>query len=476
MSETAQEIAEQTLPEPIVTVSDAGPALKKVSLEIPAELIAAKLGENYQSLQDEAAIPGFRRGHAPQRLLEKRFGKDIRLDVYNQLVSQAYQHAVEKYELRVLGSPELLGDDRDADLPESGSIKLEVEIEVVPEFKLPELKGLEVSKPLLEVTDEQVEAEVKRYGEMYGQQKAVDQAEGDDYITGDVRVLSESGEELQEQKGAQMVVPGDRRKFKGAIAGIIVQDLGNQLKGKKAGERVTITATGPKHHEVERIAGKPITIELDVSRVERLQPMSAEELVANFGLENEQALKDQTKQTLEQRNTAEQRRAMADQVVEAIMKQVDFDLPEKISSRQASSFLQRKAMDLMQQGVGAEEIEQRLAELRSSSEGQARQALKHVFVMDEVARTLDVEVTEAEVNGRIYQMATYQGLRPERLRDQMRRNGQLDNLFVRIREEKAINKLIAEAKVTEVSADEWAKLNGGDEAKPAKKPRAKKAD
>lgn len=462
MAATAQETTEQTLPEPIVTVTDAGPARKKVSLEVPQELIAAKLDENFNSLQDEALIPGFRRGHVPQRLLEKRFGKDIRRDVYNQLIGQAYQHAIAKHELRVLGSPELLGEDQDPVLPESGSIKLEIEIEVVPQLKLPELKGLEVKKPLFAVNDAQIAEEIKRYGEMYGQYKAVEQALGNDYITGDVRILGETGDPLQEQKGAQLLVPGEQRKHKGVIAGMIIEDLGKQLDGKKPGETVTIEATGPKHHENEQVADKPIKIELNISRVERLHPMTAQELVAAFGLENEDALRDQVKQTLEQRNTVEQRRAMGEQVVEAIMKQVEVELPEKISSRQAASFLERRAMDLMQQGVSPEELEQRLAELRSSTRDQAQQALKHVFVMDEVARSLDVEVTEAEVNGRIYQMAMQQGMRPERLRDQMRRNGQLDNLFVRIREEKAIGKLIDEAQVTEISSEEWAKSKGGE--------------
>ncbi len=461
-----------TLSEPTVTVEDAGPARKVLRIEVPAENIAAKLEENFKSLQHEAAIPGFRRGHAPKKLLERRFGNDIRKEVCNQLVGESYTAAVEKHELRVLGEPDIK-DAENVKLPESGPLHVEIEVEVVPEVKLPELKGIEVKKPVLEVSDAEVTAEIARLGEMYGQPKPADRTAGGDAITADLSIKGADGEVLETQSAVQMLVPGESRKYKGVVAGILVDDLGKHLENKKPGDTVTITATAPERHESEKLREKKLTIDVTISSIERMQPMSTEQLVEAMGLENEAALKGRIKERLDQQAEGKQRGAMAQQVVEFLLTSVELALPEKLSNRQADGILRRRAMEMMYQGAKPEDIEQQLAELRATSQETAARELKALFVLDEVARKLEIEVSEAEVNGRIVEMASYRGQRPERVREEMAKSGQLEQLFVQIREEKAVAKVLKDAKVTEISAEEWRKLQGEDEADAEGKPKKK---
>jgi trigger factor len=476
---------EQGLPEPTITLHNAGPARKKLSIEIPQESIAAKLAENFESLQNEALIPGFRRGHVPQKLLEKRFGSEIRRDACSQLVGEAYTLAVEKHGLRVLGEPHI-PDAENLKLPESGSLAVEIEVEVVPEFAIPELKGIEVRKPPLQVTDADVVQEIERYRQMYGQHKPAEKAEFEDYITADVTIRSPDDQVLHEAKGVTVVVPGKSRQHKGAVAGIIIEDLGKRLEGARAGDSIKIDATGPERHEQEKLAGQPLNLELNISRIERLTPMALEELVTAMGMDSEDSLRKQVREILERRAESEQRRAMAQQVLEKLMESVELELPERLSARKAENIFQRRAIKLMQRGATREEIEQNLADLRAASEKDARDQLKQLFILDAVARQLEVEVSEGEVNGRIVQMAMYQGIRPERLREQMRQNGQLDTLYVQVREEKAIARILQDAKISEVPADEVKAQEGKAQAaadKP-KKPstrkktgtKAKKAD
>ena len=89
-----------------VKVEDAGPGTKKVSIEIPQERIAAKLASQFKDLRKQAAIPGFRPGHAPQKLIEKRFAPDVKEQVRRSLISESYEQAVEKNKLQVIGEPE----------------------------------------------------------------------------------------------------------------------------------------------------------------------------------------------------------------------------------------------------------------------------------------------------------------------------------------------------------------------------------
>jgi trigger factor len=131
-----EERGEQT-----VTVEDIGPARKKLTIEVPAARIAKKFDAGYQKLKTDAQVPGFRRGRAPLRLLEKRFGSSIRDEVKGQIVSECYGQAIEDQKLEVLGEPEIK-DAEKLKLPESGPLKFEVEVEVLPTFELPSLEGI----------------------------------------------------------------------------------------------------------------------------------------------------------------------------------------------------------------------------------------------------------------------------------------------------------------------------------------------
>jgi trigger factor len=456
--------------EPIVKIEDAGPARKVLTIEVPAAAIAAKLEDNFRSLQNEAAIPGFRKGHAPKKLLERRFGSDIRKEVCSQLVGESYTAAVEKNELRVLGEPDIK-DAANLKLPESGPLSVTIEIEVVPDVTLPELKGIAVQKPVFVVTDEQVDAEIARFGEMYGQPKPVERTSHNDYITADITIKGEDGSVLVEQKAQQMVVPGEQRKFKGVVSGIVIEDLGNLLNDKQPGDVVTVTAAGPEGHETEKLRGQKLAIDISIQRIERLEPMTAAQLTEAMGLENEAALRGRVKERLDQQAANQQRSAMAGQVVKHLLASVELTLPEKLSARQAEGILRRRAMEMMYQGSKPADIEQNLADLRASSQETAQRELKALFILDAVARKLEVEVSEAEVNGRVAELAAQRGVRPERVREEMSKGGQLEQLYVQIREEKAVLKVLEDAKVSDIGIEEWNKSQGieGEEAAPKKK-------
>src|SRR5690349_21104344 len=139
-----------------IKIEDAGPATKRVSVEIPQDRIQTKLTEQFQELRQQAAIPGFRPGHAPQKLIEKRFSSDVKEQVRRSLISESYEQAVEKNNLQVIGEPTF--DNPDAiQLPESGPLTYSFEIEVQPDIKLPELKGVKVKQPKINVTDEHID-------------------------------------------------------------------------------------------------------------------------------------------------------------------------------------------------------------------------------------------------------------------------------------------------------------------------------
>src|SRR5437868_10686060 len=159
MSESEPAVAEQTEEPPFqydIRIEDAGPATKKVVVDIPKERIEQKLQEQFKELRQQAAIPGFRPGHAPQKLIERRFSNDVKEQVRRTLISESYEQAVEKNKLQVIGEPEF--DNPDAiKLPETGSLSYSFEVEVQPDIHIPELKGLKIKRPKIEVSEANVD-------------------------------------------------------------------------------------------------------------------------------------------------------------------------------------------------------------------------------------------------------------------------------------------------------------------------------
>ena len=198
MTENQSDTAVQEAPfEYPIRIEDAGPATKKVTVEIPQERIEKKLAEQFKELRSQAAVPGFRVGHAPQKLIEKRFSGDVKEQVRRSLISESYEQAIGKNNLQVLGEPQF-DNPEGIQLPETGSLSFSFQVEVQPEINLPLLTGLAVKKPKIDVTEENVDQAMQNLREQQGTLLPV---EDRGVQKGDVvRLMNAYVEWLQEQK------------------------------------------------------------------------------------------------------------------------------------------------------------------------------------------------------------------------------------------------------------------------------------
>lgn len=450
-------VATEDKPAQNVTVEDAGPARKKLIIEIPRERIEEKIESLYGRIRDDAQIPGFRRGRAPQRLIEKRFGEDIRNDAKGQLLSEGYSQAIEDHDLDVLGEPDVKDVD-EIELPESGPMKFEVEVEVSPDFELPDLTEIKVEKPSTEVSDDDVTAEIERFRERMGRMSPVEDegaeiAEGD-YVQVDAHLyaghgVAEDAEPLHHQHDAYVLIHGEEQDFKGHVMGILVPDMGKRLTGRKAGETETIEMTGPSGHEDEQVKGQPITLQLKLKRIERLEPVPMEQVIEQLGVESEDEVRNRVREMLEQRAQQRAEAQMHEQAVDQLLEKIDLELPESLTSRQTEQALQRQRMEMLYQGTPPQDLEERMAELRSESEDRAKRDLKRFFILDRIAKDKDVEVDHSEINQRIAMQAMQSGRRPERVRQEMQERGELQELYLSVREHKTLETIIEAAQVEE---------------------------
>jgi len=442
---------------PAVVVTDAGPARKRLTITIPADAVNDRIETSFGALQMEAAVPGFRRGRVPRALLERRFGSTLMQEARSQLLADAYSKAIEEKGLKPVSQPELDEANRDAPLVRGKDYTFTIDVEVVPDFQLPALEGVTIRRPVAEVSNEMVDAELRRNLYRFGTPQRIDGPfKPLDRLLGSVVVnLNDSSDVFFENNDAIVVVPDVEDKGKGQLLGILFDDLGPSLEGHSVGETIVFNTIGPESHEREELRGAKVKITYQIREAERIEPQTTESLAENFGLGTVDNLKAQIRLGLERRRDMEQRSAMREQVFQHLTDSVDFPLPEKLSQAQIQRNLDVMRMEMLHRGFEPDIVENRLAEMRGASESDTRRRIKLFFILARLAEHFKVEVSEAEVNGRIAQIAAQRNMRPDQVRVELERSNRINDVALSIREGKAADRIIDRAKITDVTAAEW---------------------
>jgi trigger factor len=458
---------------PEVKIEEVGPATKRLTITVSSDAVQAKLQESMGTLAAEAVLPGFRKGKAPKQLLEKRFGTNVRSEAKNQLIADAYGQAVEAHKIQPVGDPE--PTDAEIDLVDGKPLTFVVEVEVIPEFEPPDLEGIEIMRPQMEITEALIDHELQRQLLRMGTSNRIDaDLQAGDRVAAAVTVSREGQEapDVSDDNALLVVPPADEG---GPVLGLYIDDLGKRLAGQRVGETLTIETTGPEGHELEDLRGAKLAVSMRLTAAERPEPVTKEQMIEAFGLGNEANLHEQIKLALEHQRDEEQAAAMREQVHRALQNAVEFELPVKLSARQVARNLEGLRFELLNQGLGPDEVETRLAKVRTDSEAQTRQRLKLFFLLHRLADHFKIEVSEQEVNGRIAAIAGRHGQRPEQLRAELVRTGRVGEVARMVREHKTADRVIAQAKVKEISAEEWNELVRAQEGGPtAKKTTTKK--
>jgi len=459
-----------------VTIEDVGPCKKKVTVEIPEEATRNATDEQYESLRKEAIVPGFRKGRVPRRLLEKRFGKETKEQIKLKLLANATDSAIKDNSIKYLREPDI--DYKKIDLPDAGPLKFDFEVEVHPEFNLPELEGIQLNKTKLEVTDEQVEGEIEQLQKWSGvwAPRESGEIESGDQIIATAILKAEGVEEEEKLDNIEIYV-----RKNGFVGSIPVEKLDELLVGAKAGDVKQTSVEVSKTYFKEEYRGKKVDIQITVNDVKWLKPAELnEDFFERFGVKDKEELKGKVQDSLKQRLEQQSGMEMTEQIYKYLLDSINFDLPMDVVADQATMLLQRQYANLIRQGLGREQLEEQKEQLQAGSEEQAKEQLRVFFIMDKIAEKFGIDVTDEEINGHIARVAIQRGQRPERLREDMNRDGSLAQFRLQVREDKCIAKLLQSAKVTEIEPENKTKEEkiekNAESAKKTAKKEAKKPD
>jgi trigger factor len=462
--------AQEKLKEAInVDVENVGTLRKKLIITVPRETIDERTEEQFDELHRDAIVPGFRKGRAPMELVRKRYGSEVGDQLISQLVSSSILAACEKEEIDSLGDPLLWSTipeekvdekggkrtekvDKLVDLqlalehmklPADGDLIFSCEVEEKPKFDLPDLEGIEVTRPQIEVSDKDVDSEIDRMLRVQGVFAPVDEGpiEEDDLIIADV-TLNIDGVHVKWEQNVQLAARAQ------IIDGVPLPDFGKTVIGKKVGDEVTADGTMPPDHENLDWRGKKVEFMIKVSDIKRLEvPTLDDEMVMDLGFESEKELREDIKADLALYGEEQAKRDMRSQIGKYLINKTELEIPTGLSKRQANYLVNKRIIELYQMGIPEADIAKHADELRATAAKDAEEELKFLFITGKIAEEWEIEVGEEELNGAIAAIARRQDRRFDRVRDELARDGAMEMLYVRIRDDKIIDRLLEKAKI-----------------------------
>ena len=430
-----------------VEITESGPCLRHVVVKVPRADIDAVHDVAVGELSDSAEVPGFRKGHVPAGLIAKRFRRELADEVKQKLLVGSLEQLAEDHDLEPINEPNL--DVDMIEIPEEGDFEYEFDVEVRPEFDLPDYKGLTIDRPVQEVTDEDVDAYLQQFLLQYAHFHDHDgPAETGDTVVVDL-AFTHGGETVRTIEEAMLELRSLLRFQDAELEG-----FDELMAGVAAGEERTGEITVAAEADNVAMRGETLGVTFSVTAVKKTHlPELDAEFLDRLGVEDEDALKDALRGTLERQAEFGQRQNTRSQVLERITESADWDLPEELVTKQTENALRREILEMQQAGFTPQEIQARENEIRQHAISTTRQAIKEHFVLDRIAEEEGIEVDGADLDTEIQLMAMQSGENPRRLRARLIKSGMIENLEAQVRERKSIEVILEHAEFNDVEGE-----------------------
>lgn len=425
-----------------VEIQDAGPCQKKIKVIIPEESVSKKLDEEFIEMSTMVNIPGFRKGRVPRKILEKRYGPHVEDKVKTDLIEESLREIIDENNINLVGEPKI----EELTFERNKPFTFETILEVQPEFELPEYKGLELKKEAKKVEEKDIENTLK---EVFNNtnKKLVALEEGEveekDIVIAKLEI-SVDGNPLLSKEEAYIYIGEDN------IGNIKVEGLKDKLLGKKNEEVVEFEQELPSDYPEEDHRGKKgsfkITVE-DIKRAKYKEPN--EEWAKENDYENLQEVKDYLAKELEKTFSERAEQALRKEALDALLKDLDFDLPPGMVEKSLSEHVHYESVMLQFQGKTPEEIETLVEESTPKWKEQVQREIRIFFILDKISKKEKIYVTENDMEEKMLEMAQRHNRNVEDLKEEFSETGHLSRLRWQLREKKALDFLLEKAKITE---------------------------
>jgi trigger factor len=420
-----------------VQVEELSPIEKKLSIEVDSARVAEELTRAYAAVGRQVKLPGFRQGKVPRRILEQRFREQVEDDVIQRVVQSAYLEAVREHKVEVVSQPQVTNSG----LKPGAPFSFEARVEVKPKLEPKEYRELPLKKTEAAVEDAQVTEQLEKMRQSASRMEPItdrDVAASGDFATIDYDATID-GKAFVGSKAEDVVVE--------IAPGELVESNIAALEGVKVGDTKEIDYAFPPDYRVEEVKGKTAHFKLQLKGLKRkIVPELNEDFAKEVGSQTVDELRGKVKADLEraQKNKAQQEER--DALYKALIERNPFEVPKAMVERAIDSMLEGAMRQMARSGLDVRNMGLDFMRLREEMRERAVQEVKGTLLLEAIAEKEGIQAGEEDVEKKIEELATEAGQPVATVRKYFKSPDDRLGLSLRLREEKTIEFLKAQAK------------------------------
>ena len=393
--------------------------MAKLTIEVSAEDLDKAMEKAYQKQKSRISLPGFRKGKAPRKMIESMYGKGVFMeDAVNSLVPQEYTKALGECDLEIVSQPEI----NVTQMEPGKALIFTADVAVKPEVTLGDYKGVEVPKSEIAVTDEEVDAEVKKEQDKNARTVAVEDraAANGDITTIDFEGFVD-GVAFEGGKGTDYALT--------LGSGTFIPGFEDQLVGANTGDHVEVKVTFPEEYQAKELAGKEAVFQCDVKKIETKEVPELDDEFAKDVSEFDTLAeyKEDVKKKLTEKKEKEARTAKENAAVDKAIENAQMDIPELMTKTECRQMMDDFSRRMQQQGLSMEQYFQFTGQsMDKMMEDMKPQALKRIqtrLVLEKVAEAENIQPSEEEITEEIQKMADAYKMEADKIREAIGESG-----------------------------------------------------
>jgi len=414
-----------------LTSQPVNPCLREIAVEVPADTVAREMESLLAKYTKLARLPGFRKGKAPATIIRQRFAEELRSDVIEQLVPRFFREEVQRQKLEPISQPHVTN----LEMQEGQPLRFKASFEVMPPIEVSGYQELRPEKAEVKVTDADVDEELEHIRQQRAKFITV---EGTTLAEGDFAEVSFTG--MPQGEGNKPITVDDVLVEIGGKN--TVREFSENLRGASAGDERRFDVNYPADFADQRLAGKTVTYNVAIKAIKQKElPALDNDFAKSLGeFESVDALRIRIAESLEHERKHRAEHEAKDKLVDELVKRNEFPVPESLVERQVDVRLERGLRALAAQGLRAEDMQK--MDLPGLRAGQREAALKEVkasLILEKIAEAEKIEVSDQEIDGEIEALARQTRQTAEAIRARLTREGALDRIRGRLRNEKALD-------------------------------------
>lgn len=448
---TAEEDADEEVvlvEDPAFEIDYKGDCAYEVKVTVPPANEQKQTEKMFDELKEEAEVPGFRRGRAPRKLIERKFAKIVRTEVQTKLVNAAFKKLAKDNDLKPYAPPEVEGLEESAKHVDEGPLTFTLKFEVLPRVELGEHKGVEVERPVLTVGDEEIDEAVEGVRSRYAVYETLKEG-----------VAAEGDQVIMDFKGTV-----DGREFEGGSAENYPYILGTKrffpefeqtLLGCSPGDALSCNVTLPEDSPNEALRGKTAEFAIAVKEVKRrVVPELTDEFAKQAGYDNCEAMREKIAERLRSSVAAESNGIAGAHALRAIIDKSKIEIPKSLVDAVADDLHENEVRRLLAARVPVSEIQERADELRKRAQDLAVVQIQRMLVLNEICEAEGIEATEEDFEREAEELSQRTGVAADMVAKYLEREEQRGRSETRIIHDKALAAVLEHANITDVEASQ----------------------